>query len=76
MMMNMIHREHEEFWITLGATMLMAALIAGFGSQLSVLGVAIGFGIGLGLKNVASWVAVRRYLALIHLPPSPARSPS
>jgi O-antigen/teichoic acid export membrane protein len=76
MMMNMIHREHEEFWITLGATVLMAALVAGFGSQLSVLGVAIGFGVGLGLKNVASWVAVRRYLALIHAPTSPAPSAS
>jgi O-antigen/teichoic acid export membrane protein len=68
LMMNMIHREKEEFWITLVATLLMAALIAGLGSQFSVLGIAIGFGAGLGLKNLMSWWMVNRYLALMKTP--------
>lgn len=62
LMMNMIHREREEFWITLVATVLMVVLMAGFGSQLSVLGIAIGFGVGLGLKNIMSWWMVNQYL--------------
>ena len=55
-------------WITLVATLLMAALIAGLGSQFSVLGIAIGFGAGLGLKNLMSWWMVNRYLALMKTP--------
>lgn len=69
LMMNMIHREKEEFWITLLATFLMAVLIAGLGSQFSVLGIAVGFGAGLGLKNLMSWWMVNRYLALMKTPP-------
>lgn len=68
LMMNMIHREKEEFWITLVATLLMALLIAGLGSQFSVLGIAVGFGAGLGLKNLMSWWMVNRYLALMKTP--------
>ena len=68
LMMNMIHREKEEFWITLLATLLMAALIAVLGSHFPVLGIAMGFGAGLGLKNLVSWWMVNRYLALMQSP--------
>lgn len=68
LMLNMIHREKEEFWISLGATILMAALITGFGSHWSALGVAIGFGIGLGVKNLISWYMVNQYLLTIKIP--------
>lgn len=73
MMMNMIHREKEEFWISLASTVLMALLISTLGYFYAVMGMAIGFGLGLGLKNLASWFAVRHYLALIE-PQSPNHS--
>lgn len=65
LMMNMIHREKVEFWISLIATVVMCLLIMVLGHLYSVLGVAIAFGIGLGMKNLASWFAVRHYLDMI-----------
>lgn len=64
-MMNMIHREKIELAIMLFSTVVMAILMWALGSELGAYGIAIGFAMGMGFKNLASLVAVRHYLKLI-----------
>ncbi len=62
MMMNMIHKANVEFWISLSATALLTLLILTMGHFYSTWGVAVAFGVGLAVKNLASMIAVRYYM--------------
>lgn len=61
-MMNMIHKEREEFMISLCASVLMILFVYVLGRTYGLYGVAVGFGLGLSLKNLISWWRVSYYL--------------
>jgi len=61
-MMNMIHREREEFLIMLLSSLLMLAMILILGHRYGAVGVAAGFGAGLAVKNLISFFMVHGYL--------------
>jgi len=53
-MMNMIHKEKQEFYIQLGVTVSVFVMIFILGNQYGVTGVAIAYAIGIVLKNLLS----------------------
>ncbi|MDG6097513.1 hypothetical protein EXU34_08660 [Alteromonas sp. ZYF713] len=63
-MLNMIHREKEEFIIQLSNLVITVVLINVLGTLYGVAGIAAACAISIALKNVMSYIAAQHYLSL------------
>ena len=67
-MMNMIHREKQEFYIQLVVTIFVFVLILILGEMYGVMGVAIAYATGVVVKNLSSLVFTQFYLNTMEEP--------
>jgi O-antigen/teichoic acid export membrane protein len=67
-MMNMIHREKQEFYIQLSVTVFVFILILILGDMYGVIGVAIAYAIGVAVKNLSSLAFSLFYLNAMEEP--------
>ncbi|GGF62801.1 lipopolysaccharide biosynthesis protein [Alteromonas lipolytica] len=63
-MLNMIHREKEEFVIQLGNLIITLILLNVLGALYGVSGIATACAISIGLKNILSYIAAQQFLSL------------
>ncbi|TNF99090.1 MAG: hypothetical protein EP297_06450, partial [Gammaproteobacteria bacterium] len=67
-MMNMIHREKEEFYIQLAVAIFVFGLILILGKMYGVMGVAIAYATGVAVKNLTSLAFSQFYLNAMEEP--------